>query len=115
MKNLPHSDLRVTKSFEFVDAGRTFKCSLEAQEKTPSEKWWWFTVSTDSRTRYAPFRAESKDNETNVKKRIVAYYDNMLAARAAPPIPRWNGKPKPAVAPGAAGPAAQSGPAKTTA
>ena len=45
----------MTKSFEFVDAGRTFKCTLEAQEKTPSEKWWWFTVSTDSRTRYAPF------------------------------------------------------------
>ena len=109
----------MTKSFEFVDAGRTFKCSLEAQEKTPSEKWWWFTVSTDSRTRYAPFRAETKDNETNVKKRIVAYYDNMLAARAAPPTPRWNGKPKPIVTPGAPGapvaPAAPAAAVKTTA
>jgi len=91
----------VTKSFEFVDAGRTFKCSQEAQEKTPSEKWWWFTVSTDSRTRYAPFRAASTDTETTVKKRIVAYYDNMLAARAAPPTPRWNGKPKPVTPAGA--------------
>jgi len=96
----------VTKSFEFVDASRTFKCTLEAQEKTPSEKWWWFTVSTDSRTRYAPFRAAPSDNETNVKKRIVAYYDNMLAARAAPPTPRWNGKPKPVIVPGAVAPAA---------
>lgn len=105
----------MTKSFQFDDAGRTFKCTLEAQEKTPSEKWWWFTVSTDSRTRYAPFRAEAKDNETNVKKRIVAYYDNMLAARAAPPTPRWNGKPKPVVTPGAAAPAAPAAAEKATA
>ncbi len=105
----------MTKSFQFDDAGRTFKCTLEAQEKTPSEKWWWFTVSTDSRTRYAPFRAASTDNEKNVQKRIVAYYDNMLAARAAPPTPRWNGKPKPVVVPGAPVPAASDAPAKATA
>jgi hypothetical protein len=105
----------VTKSFEFVDAGRTFKCTLEAQEKTPSEKWWCFTVSTDSRTRYAPFRADAKDHETNVKKRIVAYYDNMLAARAAPPTPRWNGTPKPVVVPGAAAPVAAATQEKATA
>jgi len=100
------------KSFEFVDAGRTFRCSIESQEKNPAEKWWWFAVSTDARTRYAPFRTTPADTETSVRKRIVAYYDNMLAARAAPPPPRWNGAPRPAAgAPAAAVPAAQ----KTTA
>jgi hypothetical protein len=93
----------VTKAFEFVDAGRTFQCSAEGQEKNPTEKWWWFRVSTDARTRYAPFRAASGDTESSVRTRIVAYYDHMLEVRNAPPVPRWNGRPKPvvAVAPGA--------------
>lgn len=97
----------MTKAFEFVDAGRTFRCTAEPQEQNPKEKWWWFSVSSDSRTRYAPFRAAASDTEKTVRERIIVYYNRMLEVRAAPPTPRWGGRPKPVVATasGAGGPA----------
>jgi hypothetical protein len=91
--------VHLIKAFEFVDDGRTFKCTAEPQEQNPKEKWWWFSVSGDTRTRYAPFRADPADTEKSVKARIIAHHTRMLEVRAAPPTPRWGGRPKPVSAP----------------
>src|SRR4051812_30594573 len=74
--------------FEFVDNGRTFICSVEPMR---SEGWWWFSVGSDVRQqRYAPFRATEEDTRADVQARIVAWYDEMLVRRAAPPTNgRW--------------------------
>jgi len=75
----------VTDEFSFVDRDRTFTCRAEARSITsPSERWWWFQVSSEMHNRYAPFRAASGDTKRNVQSRIVAYYDDLLARRAAP-------------------------------
>jgi hypothetical protein len=74
----------MVKEFEFVDAGRTFTCCVEAPLKSRPEKWWWFRVSTDERHRYAPFEASSGDTRAGVQKRIVAFYESVLAARLRP-------------------------------
>jgi len=79
----------VTESFEFEDAGRTFSCMTEALSKARSDVWWWFRVSTDDRHRYAPFQASPDDTKTSVRTRIVAYYDDLLVRRAAPPANHW--------------------------
>jgi hypothetical protein len=87
----------VKDSFEFVDAGRRFECSVEKMRKASPETWWWFRVSTDEQNRYAPFRAEDGDTQSSVQARVVAYYDDLLVRRAAPPVNRWQrGAPKPA-------------------
>ena len=85
-------------SFEFVDSGgRKFVCSAEQMRKASPEKWWWFRVSTDEQNRYAPFRAQDGDTQPSVQARVVAYYDELLVRRAAPPVNRWQrGAPKPA-------------------
>jgi hypothetical protein len=71
--------------FEFVDAGRTFTCSVEAPRAARPEGWWWFRVTPDVRDqRYAPFRASADDTRDGVRTRIVAYYDDLLARRAMP-------------------------------
>ena len=103
----------VTDSFEFEDAGRTFSCMTEALSKARSDVWWWFRVSTDDRHRYAPFQASPDDTKTSVRTRIVAYYDDLLVRRAAPPANHWRrggSKPEiPAKAPEAeANPAAEA-------
>ncbi len=86
-------------SFEFVEGGRRFVCSAEKMRNSSPEKWWWFRVSTEEQSRYAPFRAEEGDTQSSVKARVVAYYDDLLVRRAAPPVNRWQrGAPtKPAV------------------
>jgi hypothetical protein len=78
-----------TTSVEFVDAGRTFICSVAQRRASESALWWWFRVSSDAGNRYAPFLAESDDTPASVQARIVAYYDDLLARRAAPSVPRW--------------------------
>ena len=101
--------------FEFEDAGRTFICSVEPMR---SEGWWWFSVGSDIRQqRYAPFRAGPDDTRADVQARIVAYYDEMLARRAAPPQPnRWQRRTDGAAAAPAAGAApAADAPAPSTA
>ena len=79
-------------NFEFVDAGRTFSCDAAPRRPTESEYWWWFRVSTDDRNRYAPFIATPDDTPASVQARVVAYYDDLLARRAAPSVPRWQRK-----------------------
>ena len=72
------------QNFEFIDDGRTFACSTEAEGRGSSGRWWWFRVSTDDRHRYAPFRAMEDDNEYSVRTRVVAYYDDLLLRRGLP-------------------------------
>jgi hypothetical protein len=103
---------RVLEGFEFVDNERTFTCTVEKAHAVGNEPWWWFSVSTDDRQRYAPFRATSGDTQKSVRSRIVAYYDELLARRAEPATPYWrrgpqqNGSAKPAASPPAEAPAA---------
>ncbi len=82
------------KGFEFVDRGRTFTCSVEAPRATRTEAWWWFRVSTEPGPRYAPFRRAASDTREGVQSRIVAFYDGLLARRAAPVPNYWRrGRP----------------------
>lgn len=83
------------RGFEFEEEGRTYVCRVESRRATPDEGWWWFDVSGD-RQRYAPFQAVSSDTRTAVRARIVAYYANLLEARARPVEPRshWGRRPK---------------------
>jgi hypothetical protein len=85
------------KEFEFEDAGRIFSCFVEKQSIAHPQDWWWFTVSNDTRNRYAPFRAESTDTNANVKSRILAYHEELLAGRARPRTTSWQ-RQRPAVA-----------------
>lgn len=112
------------QDFAFIDAGRTFTCRVEAARaaranaapSAPVDAWWWFDVSTERHQRHAPFRAAAGDTPVDVAVRIVAYYDDLLARRAAPPVTRWQRKPDaaagaPAAAvPGAAAPGAEPAP-----
>jgi hypothetical protein len=93
----PTSDLTTT-TVEFIDGGRTFSCSVAPRRASESALWWWFRVSSDMANRYAPFLAESDDTPTSVQARVVAYYDDLLARRAAPAVPRWQ-RARPAVTP----------------
>jgi len=86
------------KDFQFVDSGRTFYCSVE----TPREglaPWWWFRLDTSGTTRYAPFEASPSDTEEPVRRRILAFYAEMLAIAARPAYqrPAWK-KPEPSKA-----------------
>jgi hypothetical protein len=84
----PTDDQTMT-SVDFIDAGRTFSCSVAPRRASESALWWWFRVSSDAQNRYAPFMAESDDTPSSIQARIVAYYDDLLARRAAPAVPRW--------------------------
>lgn len=103
------------EGFEFVDGERTFSCSVEKAPAAGNEAWWWFTVSTDDRQRYAPFRATARDTQKSVRARIVAYYDELLARRAAPTVPYWRRGPQQPTeaAKSAPAPAAPPTPAKS--
>jgi hypothetical protein len=83
------------RGFEFEEDGRSYVCRVESRRATPDEGWWWFDVSGD-RQRYAPFQAVTADTKTGVKARIVAFYANLLEARARPVEPRshWSRRPK---------------------
>jgi hypothetical protein len=82
--------------FAFTDAGRTFTCRVEPA-RGQRDAWWWFDVSTEQHQRHAPFRASAADTADAVQARVVAYYDDLLARRAAPPATRWQ-RSTPAVA-----------------
>jgi hypothetical protein len=102
----------VIEGFEFVDGDRTFTCSVEKAAAAGNESWWWFTVSTDDRQRYAPFRATTRDTQKVIRARIVAYYDELLVRRAAPATPYWRRGPQQNDAAKAAPAAAEAPPAK---
>jgi hypothetical protein len=88
-------------SFAFVDAGRTFTCRVEPLRPAAAEAWWWFRVSSEVRARFAPFRAAPSDTPDVVRGRILEYYDDLLARRAAPVTMGW-GRRRTAAAPPAA-------------
>ena len=75
------------KGFTFEHDERTYTCTVEKRTIPPVGWWWWFAVTGDSQ-RYAPFEAEDGDTERGVKRRIAAYYENVLIVRARPPEPR---------------------------
>jgi hypothetical protein len=90
------------QSFAFVDDGRTFTCQVEASRHARTDAWWWFVVSTEQHQRHAPFRAEADDTPAVVQARVVAYYDDLLARRAAPAVNRWSRRNVPAATPATA-------------
>lgn len=75
---------------EFKDGDRTFVCRAESSPATPGTLWWWMSVTGES-SRHAVFRAESGDTERKLRPRILAYYAQLLADRARPPVvrPHW--------------------------
>jgi hypothetical protein len=91
--------IEAPSNFTFVDHDRTFTCRVEAARHAPAEAWWWFNVSTERYERHAPFRAAATDTPGDVQARVVAYYDDLLARRAAPAQPRWGRRTTPAADP----------------
>ena len=80
----------MTQDFEFVNDGQTFFCTMEAPRHAGMPPWWWFRLeSRDRNTRYAPFAASPKDTKESVKKRILAYYTELLAIEARPVRPAY--------------------------
>lgn len=91
----------MTKDFEFMDAGRTFYCSVEAPRHAGMPPWWWFRVDVDATTtRYAPFAASPDDTKKSVQERIIVYYAELLAIKARPVHQRqaWQRPERPAPA-----------------
>jgi hypothetical protein len=105
----------VIQGFDFVDGERKFSCTVEESRTPGSTAWWWFRVSTDDRQRYAPFRAAPGDTQRSVKTRIVAYYDNLLVRRAAPPTNYWQRGVRKPVTPTGAEAGAEAAAAETEA
>lgn len=93
------------EGFSFVDAGRTFTCRVEGSRPRATDAWWWFDVSTEQHQRHAPFRMEATDTPADVRARVVAYYEDLLARRAAPAQGRWHQRPRAAASPTAGDPA----------
>lgn len=75
------------KLMEFTDDNRIFVCRAESSPATPGTLWWWISVTGES-SRYAAFRAESDDTAKGLRPRVLAYYQQMLADRARPPVVR---------------------------
>jgi hypothetical protein len=75
------------EGLQFEDTGRTFKCEAASSPATPGTDWWWVTISGESQ-RYAAFRVEPTDTPASLRPRIIAYYAQLLADRARPPIGR---------------------------
>ena len=87
------------QAFEFEDGGRTYSCQVEQRRAARPESWWWFAVSGDEQ-RYAPFLALADDTRESVRKRVIAFYSELLIRRARPPEPRphWTNRNKGAAA-----------------
>lgn len=87
------------ESMDFTDGERTFTCRAEGSKATPGMLWWWVNVTGEA-SRYAAFRAEPGDTVPTLRPRIVAYYEEILAIRARPPITRmhWSQRRQVAVA-----------------
>jgi len=68
---------------EFRDGERLFTCRAASSPATPTTVWWWISVTGESQ-RYAAFRAEEGDTAPNLRTRILAYYEQLLADRARP-------------------------------
>jgi hypothetical protein len=81
------------REFAFVDGERTFTCYVAPRRASESELWWWVSVSGGNGSRYAPFQVADEDTPESVQERVVAYYDDHIARRSAPPQPRWGRPP----------------------
>jgi hypothetical protein len=75
------------KEMQFTHGDRSFTCRAEGSAASPSTLWWWVNVTGES-SRYAAFRAEAGDTARSLRPRIIAYYEELLAIRARPPVPR---------------------------
>jgi hypothetical protein len=75
--------------FQFEADERVFSCYVATLGRKSEESWWWFSVSGDS-NRYAPFRRLTSDTPADVQYRVVAYYRDRLAPRAAPLYRGWH-------------------------
>jgi len=71
------------KLVEFEDGGRTFTCEAKSSPATPGTTWWWMSVTGESQ-RYAAFRTEASDTQSNLRPRILSYYAKLLADRERP-------------------------------
>jgi hypothetical protein len=78
---------------EFRDGDRLFTCHAASSPATPGTVWWWISVTGETQ-RYAAFRAEDGDTPPNLRPRILAYYEQLLADRARPREfrPHWNNR-----------------------
>ena len=87
------------KDMQFTHAERTFTCRAEGSAASPETLWWWVSVTGES-SRYAAFRAEPRDTAKTLQPRIIAYYEQLLAARARPAETRahWSQNRRPAAA-----------------
>jgi hypothetical protein len=86
------------KELAFQDDGRTFTCHAASSPATPGTMWWWVSISGETQ-RYAAFRTEAGDNPTSLKRRVIAYYAQLLADRARPREIRTSwGRPRKPVA-----------------
>ena len=74
----------MNRSEEFQDGGRTFTCVAGSSPATPGTDWWWVSITGEPQ-RYAAFRTESSDTPQSLRKRVLAYYAQLLADRARPP------------------------------
>jgi hypothetical protein len=97
------------REFEFVEDGRTFYCSVEVPHREGMAAWWWFRLDSGGTTRYAPFEASPSDTTQSVKRRILAYYADLLAIQARPAYQRPAWVKRPAV-PAASTPAGVASP-----
>lgn len=68
---------------EFREGERLFTCRAASSPATPTTVWWWVSVTGESQ-RYAAFRVEEGDTAPNLRPRIIAYYEQLLADRARP-------------------------------
>jgi len=102
----------LTDEFEFEEGGRTFACVRSPLSVSRPEKWWWFSVSSDTRhQRYALFRVSPDDTRENVCARVVAYYDELVARRMAPATHNHWGRRPGAAAPESADATSTAAPA----
>lgn len=76
------------RSMDFIDNDRTFTCVVAPRLAREVTLWWWFSVDGNN-SRYAPFVADADESDASVRTRILAYYEDHLARRAAPATPRW--------------------------
>jgi hypothetical protein len=68
---------------QFQEGERAFTCEVRSSPATPGTNWWWLTVSGESQ-RYAAFRTEPGDTQDNLRPRVIAYYEQLLADRERP-------------------------------
>lgn len=107
------SNNKMPSEFEFVDSGRKFVCSVEVPSRPGMPPWWWFRVDSGENTRYAPFEASAADTRQSVQRRIIAYYEQLLAIKARPAYqkPAWKKPERPVPAESAPASSSTSQPA----